>query len=404
MTTPTAKRVVSDLAIFGGSPAFIEPLYVGRPNTGDTERFLGRVEDILRRRWLSNNGVYVQSLEERIAELLGVPACVAVCNGTLGLQLVIRALGLRGRILVPSFTFVATAHAPVWEGLWPVFADIHAGDHTLSVQSCRQLITDEVSAVVPLHTWGSPADISGIQDFAAEHRLRVIYDAAHAFGASYRNTMIGGFGDAEVFSFHATKFINCLEGGAICTHDTALAGELRLLRNFGFAGLDTVVSLGTNAKMNEISAAMGLTLLEQLDDLIEVNRRLHARYAELLSGVPGLRLLTSPDGERANFQYVVCEIDPTRAGLTRDQMVELLVAENVLARKYFYPGCHRLEPYRSDPRTAAAELPVTERVAAEVMVLPTGTALGDGDVTGVAELMLFCLENRRQIRRQRPPG
>ncbi len=229
------KIRVTDLAIFGGEPAFAQPLHVGAPNLGERSRFLARVEDIFDRKWLSNGGPYVHEFERRVADVAGVRHCVATCNGTLALEIVIRALGLRGEVIVPAFTFVATAHALQWQEITPVFCDIDPRTHTLDPDGVEALITPRTSAILGVHLWGRPCAHDRLESLARRHRLTLLYDASHAFGCTYRAQPIGGLGAAEVFSFHATKFVNACEGGAVVTNDDALAAKVRLMKNF-FAG------------------------------------------------------------------------------------------------------------------------------------------------------------------------
>jgi dTDP-4-amino-4,6-dideoxygalactose transaminase len=397
--TKTAKLTLEDLALFGGSPRFPEPLHVGRPDfTASKQQVLARIEQVLDRRFVTNNGPLVQELEARVAERLGVKHCIAVVNGTLGLEMVARALELRGEVIVPGFTFIATAHAFEWLGLRPVFCDVDPRSHSLDPRRLEECLSDATSAVVGVHLWGEPCDVPALASFAERHRLALLFDAAHAFLCSRGGRMVGGFGRAEVFSFHATKFFQTFEGGAITTDDDALAKRLRLLRNFGFAGYDSVVDFGTNAKMTELSAAMGLVALEGLPALLQANRERWEQYRSELDALPGLRLFALDSREARNHQYVVLEVDAQTAGLTRDELHRLLQAENVLARRYFHPGCHRMEPYRSRPSAQQRRLPVTERLADTVLVLPGGSGVGAADVAGVAELIRFALENALAIR------
>jgi dTDP-4-amino-4,6-dideoxygalactose transaminase len=209
--------------------------------------------------------------------------------------------------------------------------------------------------------------------------------------------MIGNFGDAEVFSFHATKFFNAFEGGAITTNDDALASKLRLMRNFGFAGRDRVIYIGTNGKMSEASAAMGLTGLESLDDFVRVNRRNYQAYQDVFEDLPGLGMIAYDEAEQRNYQYIVVEVDEAITGMDRDRLVEILHAENVLARRYFYPGCHKMEPYRSYFPHASLVLPETERLAQRVMSLPTGTAITPDDIRKIGRLIRFVVEHSEEI-------
>jgi dTDP-4-amino-4,6-dideoxygalactose transaminase len=396
------KHSPADLAALGGAPAFAVPLHVGRPNVGDREAFLARVGDILDRRWFTNNGPCVQEFERRVAALTGTRHCIAVCNATIGLELVVRALGMTGEVIVPSFTFVATAHALQWQGITPVFCDIDPATHNLDPDRVEQLVTPRTSGILGVHVWGRACAVDRLTAIARTRGLKLVFDAAHAFACTHRGVMLGRFGDAEVFSFHATKFLNSFEGGAVTTQDDALAARLRLMRNFGFSGYDEVVHLGTNGKMPEISAAMGLTSLEGLDELVAVNVRNHRGYREGLRDVPGLAVLEYEASERSNHQYIVLEVDPGRFGLDRDQLVRLLHAEGVLARKYFHPGCHSMEPYRSADPGAGRRLPHTERLCARVMTLPNGTAVRAEDVDAVCALLRFVAANAGPIAARLP--
>lgn len=387
------------LAVLGGSPAFDEKLHVGRPNVGDRERVLARINDLLDRRWLTNNGPFVQEFEQKIAELLGVRHCVVTCNATVALEIAIKAAGLDGEVIVPSFTFVATAHAFQWQGLTPVFCDVDPDTHNLDPRRVEELITPRTTAIVGVHLWGRPCDADALAEIAHRHDLTLMFDAAHAFGCSYEGRMVGSLGDAEVFSFHATKFLNAFEGGAVTTHNDGLADRLRLMRNFGFAGYDEVACVGTNGKMNEASAAMGLTSLEHLDEFVAVNRRNYTRYREELQDVPGVSLLSYDEGEKRNYQYVVLEIDEPIAGIGRDELSRVLWAENVIARRYFYPGCHRMEPYRSQYPYAGSRLPATEHLSESLLVLPTGTAITSEHVKKIGEIVKTAVSSAPEIRR-----
>jgi dTDP-4-amino-4,6-dideoxygalactose transaminase len=362
-------------------------LHVGRPNIGDHDAFLRRVEQMLQRRWLSNDGPMVREFEQRIAGFLGVRNVVAVCNATVGIELASKALGLVGEVIVPSYTFVATAHALQWQGITPVFADMDPATHNIDPEKIEALITPKTSGIVGVHVWGRSCDTKTIEAIAATHGLKVMYDASHAFGCSVGTKMIGNFGEAEVFSFHATKFVNCLEGGAVVTNNDDLAEKMRLMRNFGFKGFDNVVYLGVNGKMNEVCAAMGLTNFEAMDGIIAANKRNYLAYGSELSSVQGISVISYDPAERNNYQYVVIEVDPDVCRRNRDEIIEALHAENVIARKYFWPGCHRMEPYRTTQPEAWKQLPETERVSARVIVLPTGQAVDEATVRRVCGII-----------------
>lgn len=371
----------------GPRPAFAEPLHVGRPNLGDRARFLARVGDLYDRRWLSNAGPFCQEFENRLAEYLGVGHVVAMCNATVALEIVTRALGLTGEVIVPSFTFVATAHALQWQEVTPVFCDVAPGTHNIDPGRVERLITPRTTGIIGVHVWGEPCPVEALADIARRRNLKLIFDAAHAFGCTHRGRPVGNFGAAEVLSFHATKFLNAGEGGAVATNDGDLAARVRLMQNFGFRGYDDVGYVGTNGKMNEMSAALGLTNLESVDEFVAVNRRNYHQYRRLLSAVPGLRVFAYDEAERRNYQYVVAEVDRHRTGVSRDDLVRVLHAENVLARRYFYPGCHRMEPYRSYFPNAGLLLPETEALSERVLVLPTGTQVSEADIEHVCALI-----------------
>jgi dTDP-4-amino-4,6-dideoxygalactose transaminase len=385
MNTKTI-HTASDLAINGASPAFAEQLHVGRPNIGNREAFLKHVEDIFDHRWLTNNGPMVQQLERRIAELHGVKHCVAICNGTVALEIAIRALKLEGEVIIPSYTFIATAHALHWQAISPVFADIDPVTHNLDPDAVRRMITPRTTGIIGVHLWGRGAPVDELQSIADEYGLKLMFDAAHAFGCSHQGKMIGSFGICEVLSFHATKFFNTFEGGAVITNDDELAETMRLMRNFGFMGLDKVIHPGTNGKMIEVAAAMGLVNLDAIDSVIASNLRNYHTYRVALGGLPGISLLNFNDSERNNYQYVVMEVGEN-CPVSRDCIIEALHAENIRARKYFWPGCHNMSPYRELYPHAGLLLPNTQRVADHVVVLPTGTTMNDAMINDVAAVI-----------------
>lgn len=375
-----------DLAIHGAPPAFDQPLHVGRPNLGSREALLRHTSEIYDRRWLTNNGPLVQQLEQRIARQLGVKHCVAMCNGTVALEIAIRALGLQGEVIVPSYTFVATAHALHWQAVTPVFADIDHATHNLDPDAVRRMITPRTSGIIGVHLWGRPAPVAALQAIADEHGLQLMFDAAHAFGCSHEGARIGGFGRCEVLSFHATKVFNTFEGGAIMTNEDDLAEVMRLMRNFGFSGYDNVIHPGTNGKMPEINAAMGLVNLDALADFVATNRLCYQAYADALTDIDGVRLIEYDEASTPNYQYVVIEIDPAFPA-SRDEVVAALKAENILARKYFWPGCHGMKPYRDLYPHARLMLPSTESVASRVVVLPTGAALPKESIEAIKTIV-----------------
>jgi dTDP-4-amino-4,6-dideoxygalactose transaminase len=364
-----------------------DPLHVGCPNIGNREVLLGRIGDMLDRRRLSNNGPLVQEFEKRICDFLGVKHVVAMCNATVALEIASRALNLHGEVIVPSYTFIATAHALQWQEITPVFCDIDPSTHNIDPAKIERLITPRTTGIIGVHVWGRGCDTEAIKEIAAKHNLKVMYDASHGFGCSNGGRMLGSFGECEVFSFHATKFLNCFEGGAVVTNNDELAEKMRLMRNFGFQGFDNVIYLGVNGKMSEVHAAMGLTNLEAVEEIIAINRRNYETYREGLADVAGISVIDYDPSERNNYQYVVIEVDPEVCPRNRDEIVEALHAENVIARKYFWPGCHKMEPYRSLQPNAGLLLPETERIAARVIVLPTGQTVEVETVARVCRII-----------------
>ena len=373
-------------------PAFAEFQHVGRPNIPNRERLFERFHDILDRAWLTNNGTYVREFEARVAEICDVKNCVAVSNGTMALMVAAQVLGLTGEVIVPSLTFIATPHAFAWQGLQPVFADVDATTCCIDPEHVESLITPRTSAIVGVHLWGRPCDVDQLESIAQRHNLKLLFDASHAFACTANKRPIGNFGDLETFSFHATKFVSSIEGGAIVTNNNELADRLRHARNFGFSDVDCVSQLGINAKLNEVSAAFGLTSLESLDTLTQHNRDNYIRYDNELKDVPGISLLSSTESETCNHQYVVIRINESVCGIHRDQMMQLLHNQNVGARRYFYPGCHRAVPYGQQETS----LPVTEDIVNEVLTLPTGTNVCPDDVSTICRLLRSSVESARR--------
>lgn len=390
------KNRIEDLALFGGPPAFAEPLHVGRPNIGDRERFLRRVRRILDSGRLTNDGPMVHEFEEALACFLRVKHCVATCNGTVAIQIAARAAEISGEVILPAFTFVATAHALDWIGIKPVFCDVDADSLTLDPRRVEELVTSRTGAILGVHLWGRSCRVVELEEIGQRRNVRVLFDAAQALGCTAGGTRLGCFGDAEVFSFHSTKICNSFEGGAIATDDDILAARARRLRNFGFDGRGDVAGPGTNGKMSEIAAAMGLTSLESWDEFASKNRVNTDWYRRELAGVPGLRLLSGPQNEESNYHSVVVEVRED-CPIDRDNLRRVLHAERILARRYFWPGCHKREPYRSREPDLESRLPITEAVARRVLSFPTGTAVGPEDIRLIADVVRFAVSRGHEI-------
>lgn len=261
------------------------------------------------------------------------------------------------------------------------------------------MITPRTTGIIGVHLWGRPCDIEALTDIAQRHNLKLLFDASHAVGCSYKGKRIGNFGDAEVFSFHATKFLNTFEGGVIVTNNDELAAKIRLMKNFGFsAGYDNVIHIDTNGKMNEVSAAMGVTGLESIADFITVNHQNYKQYQSEIEDIPGIKVVTYDEAEKNNYQYIILEIDEQKTGISRDKLVQILHAENVIARRYFYPGCHKMEPYRSYFPNAGVLLPTTEKLTQSVICVPTGTAVTKEDISQICNILRFAVKNSAEIK------
>jgi dTDP-4-amino-4,6-dideoxygalactose transaminase len=363
-----------------------KPLHVGSPNIGNRAKFHQYVDDIFDRRWLTNRGELVQEFEARLCGYLGVRHCITMCNGTIALEIAAKALDLSGEVILPSFTFIASAHALQWQEIKPVFCDIDRETYNLDPSKVERHITPRTTGILGVHTYGRPCDVDALQAIADRHGLKLMFDAAHAFGCSHNGRMIGNFGCCEVLSFHATKFFNTFEGGAIATNDDTLAEKIRLMQNFGFAGIDRVIYIGTNGKMSEVNAAMGMVNLDSLEDFLAVNKANYVLYREMLEDIPGLKLIDYSPAESCNWQYIVVEVGEDFPA-SRDELVEQLTAQNILARRYFWPACHNMEPYRTMQPDAARRLPVTEEVAQRIMVLPTGTSVGHQEIITICKII-----------------
>lgn len=360
-------------------------IHVGTPNIGDRQKFHRLVDEILDSRWLTNRGKLLREFEDLLSDYLGVKHCIAVCNGTVGLELAVQALGLKGQVIVPSLTFIATVHALYRSGIEPVFCDVDRESYNIDPSLIEPLITDQTTGVMGVHAYGRPCEIDSLSQIAEAQGLQLLFDAAHAFGCSYHGKMLGNFGSCEVFSFHATKFFNTCEGGAIATNDDAIAAKIRLMLNFGFSGVDEVISVGTNGKMSEIHAAMGLVNFKSIPEFIEQNRCNYECYREAFKKVEGVHLHELGEGEALNYQYVVVELK-SNFQHGRDLILKRLHNRGILARRYFWPGCHRMEPYQRLQPDAGHGLPVTEDVSDRILVLPTGQTVGREEIDTIVEV------------------
>lgn len=378
-------RAIAEGQPVGGAPEyFTHPLHVGFPGLGDRSAFNGHMRRILDSRWFTNNGVFVQEFERQICQRWGVGHAVAVTNGTLALMLACKALDLHGEVIMPALTFAGTAHALHWQGLKPVFADVDLRTGLLSPAAVEAAITPRTSAILGVHLWGRVCPTDALRAVAKRHGLRLFFDASHAADCSQGATFVGNFGDCECFSLHATNVLHSFEGGLITTSDGELAQRLRLLRNFGICGEDSYEGPGINAKMTEPCAAMGLANLETLDQLTARNRLVHEAYVEGLRQMPGIEVMPYEGTSRANCHSMVIRVLP-EFGLSRDMLHVWLTGHNVWARRQYWPGCHRLEPYARECR--GSDLPYTDLLCAQCLALPCGAQVVEDYVSQVCALI-----------------
>ena len=362
-------------------------LTVTSPLLPDLDEFTDMLRDIWSRKWITNQGHYHELLEQALCEYLKVPYLSLFTNGTLPLITALQALDIKGEVITTPFSFVATTHSIWWNGIKPVFVDIDSAHCGMDPDRIEEAITPQTSAIMPVHCYGKPCDTQRIQSIADRHGLKVIYDAAHAFGVEVKGKSILNEGDLSTLSFHATKVYNTVEGGALVCHSKEMKQKIDYLRNFGFEDEVTVVGPGINGKMDELRAAYGLLNLRQVDAAIEARRRVAVRYREALRDVPGIRFFDDMPGVRHNYSYFPIFVDAERYGMSRDDLYAKMKEHNVLGRRYFYPLISRFSPYNTLPSASAENLPVATRVANEVICLPMHHSLSRDDVERVVRVI-----------------
>jgi dTDP-4-amino-4,6-dideoxygalactose transaminase len=363
-----------------------DPIYVTRPFLPPLDELLPLLQGIWDRRWLSNHGPLHEQFEAALGQFLGAEHVALTTNGMLALETAISVLNLRGEVITTPYSFVATPHAISRAGLTPVFVDIRAGDLNIDASLIEEHISPATSAIVAVHCYGNPCDHEGLDEIARRYGLRLIYDAAHAFGVRQKGTSIVTRGDLSVLSFHATKTFNTFEGGAIISSDSALRAQINNLGNFGIADELTVVAIGSNAKMNEFSAAMGLIQLNHYAEAREGRRRADILYREGLEGIAGIQALAIPPSVEPNYSYfpvLVSENYP----LSRDQLYEKLKENHVFARRYFYPLLSNLPMYAGLPSANMSNLPISNRAANQILCLPIYHDLSKNEQERVIELI-----------------
>ena len=361
-----------------------KPLYVTRPVLPPLEDFNSYLEEIWENRRLTNNGAFHRELEQKLAEFLGVRYVSLFSNGTLALVTALQVLRIGGEVITTPYTFAATTHSINWNGIKPVFCDIEPKTMNMDPEKIEALITPKTTAILPVHVYGNPCEIEKIQTIADIHGLKVIYDAAHAFGVKKDKRSILSSGDLSVLSFHATKIFTTMEGGAIVCNDPKLKKRIDFLKNFGFADETTVIAPGINGKMNEMQAALGLLQLKEVDKSIASRQKISARYRMLLSDIPGLRFLNDLPGITHNYSYFPVFIHDKTFGRSRDQVYEFLKTKHIFTRRYFYPLTSSFPMYRGLSSAGPAKLPTAHEISEQVLCLPLYPALSVTDQDRVA--------------------
>jgi dTDP-4-amino-4,6-dideoxygalactose transaminase len=365
---------------------FEKPIYVARPALPPLEDFRRGLEEIWDRAWLTNNGPLVEQFRDKLATFCATDNLSIFTNGTLALQIALQGMGITGDVITTPYTFVATTHALFWNKIRPVFVDIEPTHYSLDPDLIEASITPWTSAILAVHIYGQPCRLAELERIARKHGLKLLYDAAHAFAVEVNGTPIGHFGDLSMFSFHATKFFHSIEGGMLTFRDPGLLRLFDHLKNFGFENETEVVLPGTNAKMNEFQALMGLLLLDRVHEMVGKRRAIDARYRQRLARVPGIHPASPPDETvRYNYGYVPVEVEASDFGLTRDQLYSRLREYNVFARRYFYPIVPDFACYRNV--FSGANLPVARRVASRILTLPIYSDLPIDHVDRICDMI-----------------
>lgn len=370
------------------SRPFDSPIYVTRPLLPDLSEVTARLEQVWASRWLTNGGAQHEALETALRDYLRVEHLSLFNNGTIALVTALKALKVTGSVITTPFTFPATPHSLTWNGLEPIFCDIDPERLTLDPARIEAAIRPDTSAILGVHVYGIPCDVAAIGEIARRRGLRVIYDGAHVFGTAIDGQGIGVFGDATMYSFHATKLFHTAEGGALSCASPELKRTIDQLKNFGILNQEEIDLPGINGKMNEIQAALGLAVLDHVGAERAARHAIVERYRARLTGVEGLTLLPRLFGVTDSYQYFVVRIDAAAFGRSRDEVQERLKADNVLTRKYFFPLCSDYPCYRDLPSSAPARLPVAHRVVREVLCLPLYGTLPLAAVDRICDLVL----------------
>lgn len=366
---------------------FKEPVFITKPLLPDIDELNKMLELIWESNQLTNNGAMVKQLERELSSFLGVDQLSVFSNGTVALQIACKVLRLSGEVITTPFTFAATIHSLAWNNIKPVFCDIEESTFNLNPDHIEALITQDTTAILPVHVFGNPCNVEKIQRIAEKYGLKVLYDAAHAFGVKINGKSIACFGDASMFSFHATKIYNTIEGGALTFNNKYLKERADSLKNFGIRGTDNVMEPGTNGKLNEVQAAVGILLLKKVEAEIEKRKEITNHYRQLLGNIPGITVNGDMNGVTHNYPYLVIRIDKYEYGLTRDEVYEKLKEYNVISRRYFYPLCSNFQCYRDIPSASVLRLPIANKIADTVLSLPLHGRMELDDVEKICDII-----------------
>ena len=360
-----------------------KPILVSSPLLPPLEEFVPYLERIWDSRWLTNNGGFHKELESELAKYLGVDYICLFTNGTLPIITALQAMEIEGEVITTPFSFVATTHSLWWNGIEPIFVDIDRRTNNLDPDRIEEAITPRTRAILPVHVYGLPCDTARIQKIADKHGLKVIYDAAHAFGVSVGGRSVLREGDVSTLSFHATKVYNTFEGGAIVCRDAEMKRKIDFLKNFGFSDETTVLAAGINSKLDEVRSAFGVLNLKYVDAAIDRRRSAAQRYRESLAGIPGISYMEDVPGVRHNYSYFPVFVDPERFGMSRDALYESMKTRGVFGRRYFYPLISSFPMYRGLASADPANLPAATEIADRVICLPMHSELSHEDVDRV---------------------
>lgn len=363
------------------------PIYVTQPAMPPLDEFTGYLNQIWENKILTNNGPFHKQFEQELADYLGVKYLSVFSNGTLALMTALQALRITGEVITTPFSFVATTHSLWWNNIKPVFVDIEPDTFTLDPEKVEAAITPQTTAIMPVHVYGNPCKLDRLQEIADTYGLRLIYDAAHVFGVKVNGNSVLNFGDLSILSFHVTKVFNTIEGGAIICPDEKTKKRIDYLKNFGFAGETTVIEPGINAKMNELQSAYGLLQLKYVDEYIAKRKAVADLYREQLKDVPGIRFLDDLPGVHHNYAYFPILVNAQQYGKTRDELYDELKRHNIFGRRYFYPLISQFPSYRGLPSAKAANLPVSEQVAEQVICLPIYPGLDNETIKAITKLI-----------------